>query len=78
MEWYQEFIATDRYLIFNFVAIVLSFLVGEMSARIMMSSLSKKKYGDMIELLEENKNNLYDGEKHIHIFRKQVLIYALS
>ena len=25
MEWYQEFIATDRYLIFNFVAIVLSF-----------------------------------------------------
>ena len=36
MEWYQEFIATDRYLIFNFVAIVLSFLVGEMSARIMM------------------------------------------
>ena len=77
MEWYQEFIATDRYLIFNFVAIVLSFLVGEMSARIMMSSLSKKKYGDMIELLEENKNNLYE-EKHIHIFRKQVLIYALS
>ena len=75
MEWYQEFIATDRYLIFNFVAIVLSFLVGEMSARIMMSSLSKKKYGNMIELLEENKNNLYESWREAYTYLSKAGTY---
>ena len=75
MVWYQEFISTDKYLLFNFIIIVLSFFSGEMSARIMMSKLSKEKYGDMVELLEEDKNNLYESWREAYTYLSKAITY---
>ena len=75
MVWYQEFISTDKYLLLNFIIIVLSFFTGEMSARNMMSNLSKKKYGDMIELLDEDKNNLYELWREAYTYFSKAVTY---
>ena len=75
MVWYQEFISTDKYLLFNFIIIVLSFFAGEMSARSLMPKLSRKKYGDMIELLEEDKNNLYESWREAYTYLSKAVTY---
>lgn len=75
MVWYQEFISTDKYLLLNFIIVVLSFFTGKMSARNMMSNLSKKKYGDMIELLDEDKNNLYELWREAYTYFSKAVTY---
>lgn len=61
MTWYKDFISTDAYLVLNLIAIILSFFTGKISAFIMRPELSKEKYGDMVELLESDKNKLNES-----------------
>ena len=58
MTWYQDYMSTNAYLILNFVVIILSFLTGKISAIIMRPELTRKKYGEMVELLENDKKRL--------------------
>lgn len=61
MIWYQNFISTDSYLILNIGVIIFSFFTGKISASVMQPELSKEKYGDMVELLEKDKNKLKES-----------------
>ena len=63
MIWYQNFISTNVYLVLNIVVIISSFFTGKISAIVMRPKLSRKKYGDMVELLEDDKNKLNESWK---------------
>lgn len=63
MMWYQNFISTDAYLVLNIAVIIFSFFAGKVSAIIMRPELSKKKYGELVELLEDDKNKLNESWK---------------
>ena len=60
---YKNFISTDSYLALNILVIIVSFFTGKISAIIMSSQLSKKRYGEILELLKNDKNKLNESWK---------------
>lgn len=75
MIWYQNFISTDSYLVLNIVVIILSFLTGKISAIIMCHELSRKKYGNMVELLENDKKKLNESWKEAYTYLSKATTY---
>lgn len=75
MIWYQDYISSDLYLILNVVAIIFSFLAGKISAIIMRPELSREKYGDMVELLENDKNKLSESWKEAFTYFSKANTY---
>lgn len=66
MIWYQNFISTDSYLVLNIVVIISSFFTGKISAIVMSSKLSKKRYGEILELIQDDTNKLSESWKEAY------------
>lgn len=75
MIWYQDYISSDLYLILNMVVIIFSFITGKISAIIMRPELSREKYGDMVELLENDKNKLNESWKEAFTYLSKANTY---
>ena len=75
MIWYQDNVSFDLYLVLNIVVILFSFLAGEISAIIMRPELSKEKYGDMVELLENDKKKLNESWKEAFTYLAKANTY---
>lgn len=73
--WYKNFISTDLYLIINIIVIALSFASGRTSARIMCSSLSKKRYGETLEKLNDDVNKINESWKEAYTYFSKANTY---
>ena len=73
--WYKNFISTDLYLVVNVLTITFSFFTGKISASIMSSQLSKKRYGEILELLRNDVNQLNESWKDAYTYLSKANTY---